>query len=475
MAIPLLSRRARDPVAEALSGERQDFIRDCADMGSERCDNYRLYGDYYDGRQRTRLVDRARLYLEQSGVKFSENIVETAIDKAARRFHVTGFQVDDDEPASDWLTQKRWGRQDELQGIVHTEVPKLGDGFVIVSWDEKRDRPRLTWNRPHLIKPCYDENGDMLHAVKKWSTSKRGPQNAAGVLIWRLNVYYPDRVEKWFSADRDGERWAPWRDDAAEAWPLPWTVSGALPGDGSDAEDPLGSPVVHFREKPKGQSFGRSRVRGMMSYQDELNKQVLDLFYVMDAQGWAWPWITGLTDADTVKLAVGDVLKIASSNARVGQLPAANPAPLLEAIDATLRRFSAKTDTPLFDLIKGTPPSGEALKTAVMGQTAYVKDAQSTHGHAWETVVSLAWRLSDLHGPDDVPAFDETADITTQWESTEPRSELLEAQTAMAYAELGVSNATLMRRFGFDPKDEAKLKAAEVPDAPPPPPAPGDL
>lgn len=458
MAIALPFRRAPTP---ELASERQEQIRELAVFEQDRLDDYRLADDYYDGRQRTRLVDRARTYLEASGIKFCENIVETAIDKAARRFHVSGFQVEDDEPASDWLTNRLWGKQDELQGVVHTETPKLGDGFVIVTWDTVQSKPRLTWNRPERIKPVYDENGDLDYAVKKWSTDKRGPVNPEGRLVWRLNVYYGDRVEKWFALDSEATMWAPWQDEAGEPWPVPWTESGALPTDGSLAPDALGCPVVHFREKPKGRKYGRSRVRSMIPYQDELNKQVLDLFYVMDAQGWAWPWVTGVSDAESLTLAVGDVLKLASENARVGQLPAANPMPLLEAIDATLRRFSAKTDTPLFDLIKGTPPSGEALKTAESGMVAYVQDQQFAHGHAWETVAALSWRLAGLYGDDTVPAFDAVADITTQWDSPETRNELTEAQTALALSEIGVSNHTLMRRFGFDPNEEADLKRQE--------------
>ncbi len=462
-------RRVFRGQAAGTEDDRQEFIRSCATFDSARLDGYHLYSNFYDGEQLTRLVDRARVYLEQGGVKFAENIVETAIDKAARRFHVEGFQVQDSEPASDWLTQELWGKHDELQGIVHSEVPKLGDGFVLVTWDEKRMRPRLTWNRPEKHKPVYDDDGEMLYDVKKWSTSKRGPLNPNAALIWRLNLYYPDRVEKWFSIDQDGENWSPWQDAADEPWPLPWTESGELPGDGSEAEDALGILVTHFREKPKGRTFGRSRVHGMIPYQNELNKQVLDLFYVMDAQGWAWPWITGLTDGDRVSLAVGDVLQIKDKDAKVGSIPAANPQGALEAIDATLRRFSAKTDTPLFDLIKGTPPSGEALKTAVLGQTAYVKDAQSTHGNSWENVVGQAWRLASIWGDDGVPPYDPVRDITTQWASTEPRSEETEAQTSIFYSELGVSNATLMRRHGFDPTEEAKLRALEAPDDPPSP------
>jgi hypothetical protein len=468
MAIPLLSRRATP------TDDQQDFLRACADLGDERLRDYRLYEDFYNGEQRSRPLARAREYLEAGGVRFAENLIETAIDKAARRFHVSGFQVEDNEDASTWLTQKLWGKMDELQGIVHTMTPMLGDGFVIVTWDAKLARPRWTWNRPHLMKPVYDDDGCLLYVVKKWSTSKRGPQNPRGALVWRMNIYRPDRVEKWFSVDSEGESWEAWRDAPGEAWPMPWTESGALPTEG-EADDALGINVIHFRERPKGRTYGRSRVRGMIPYQNQVNKQVLDLFQVMDTQGWQWPWITGLTDTEEISWAVGDILKISSAEAKVGFIPATDPKPMLDAIDATLRRFSLKTDTPLFDIIKGNPPSGEALKTAESGQTSYVKDQCSTLEHSWEAGAALSWRLASLFGGDDVPEYDATEDITAMWDSPETRNELAEAQVAVFLKDIGVSDATLMRRFGLDPEDEAALRKLELPVALPPPPDPATL
>jgi hypothetical protein len=104
---------------------------------------------------------------------------------------------------------------------VHLETLKLGDGFVIVDWDVIRARPRATWNHPRRIKPVYDdENGDeLLYVSKVWTTSRVSEQNQAGRTIRRLNLYYPERVEKWFSPDNGdggGSIWAPYLVDQDE-------------------------------------------------------------------------------------------------------------------------------------------------------------------------------------------------------------------------------------------------------------------
>jgi len=459
--------------SEEFSKERQTFVRECADFDSERLNRYRLYEDFYDGEQRTVLLERAKTYLERGGVRFSENVTELVVDTLADRLRLTGFQVEGNEAVSDWLTKTMWrrNRMAEKQGVVHTEVPKLGDGFLIVDYDEKLQMPRVAWNHPRLIKPVYDDGGDeMLYAVKKWPTSNRSASNPDGTLVTRLNIYLPDRVEKWFSLDSDDQNWAPWLEVESEQWPTPWTESGELPADGSEAEDPLGIPVIHFRNKPKGRRFGRSEVPGTIPYQLEINKQVVDLFYVMDAQGWQWPWVSGVGDLESFKLAIGDVIKLTNPEARAGQLPAADPRPLLDAIDSTYRRLAAKSRTPFHDLITGEIPSGESLKTAEGGLVKKAKDRQTTLGDPWSDTARLMWRLGAHYGSEGTPTFDALADITAVWDDPETRNEQAETNMLGVQVELlGRSRTSALRQLGLDPEEEAELRKKEQAEAPPDP------
>lgn len=467
---------------EELSKERQQFVREAADLGATRISRYRLYEDYYDGEQHTQLLDRAKRYLEQSGVRFAENIIELVIDTHASRLSVEGFQVEDNQTASDWLTKTVWprNRMGEKQGIVHTEVPKLGDGFLIVDWDEERDLPRIRWNHPRLIKVVYDDGDSetMLYAVKKWPTSCKCASNPAGQLVTRVNIYFPDRVEKWFSVDKDGENWAPWYDEESEVWPTPWTVSGELPTDGEDAEDPIGIPVFHFRNKPKGRLYGRSEVRGVIPYQAEINKQVLDLFYVMDAQGFQREYFTGVAESDNLTVAVGDIITLANPDAKAGQLTAADPRPALEAISATYQRLAAKSHTPVHDLDKGEPPSGESRKTAESGLVKKAEDSQETLGNSYADTMRMCWLLADTFSEKDVPKFDPDAEIETLWDDAEARNEQAETNTLAVQVEvLGVSQTSAQRRLGYDPDEERANreaeKAAEPEEAPLPEPPDG--
>lgn len=460
--------------------EQQDFLRGEADMIADRVDRYRLAEDYYDGDQRTELSARARKYLEASGMRFAENFCETVVDTMADRLKVVGLQVEDDEDASEWLNKRLWpkARLDEVQGVVHTETTKLGDGFVIVDWDAKAMRPRVRWNRPHIVKPTYDDgNMDLLHLSKVWPTSAVAPTNPDGKLISRMNLYFPDRVEKWFTTTAgDDAQWQPHLDDGDPSWPIWWTR------DLTETGEPLGIAAVHFRNKPKGRVFGRSELRGVIPMQDELNKLLIDLNEITDMMAGAQRWATGVTAEDgPLKVAIGEYLRATSPDAKFGQLDAADPTRVLATIESLLTRMAARSRTPLHDLsMKGQIPSGESLKTAEGGQVKKCIDRQITHGNGWQQVASLSLALQNAFGDEPVEV-DPDADITVVWDSPETRNEQAEALTLSTYYDLGLSRRTILREAGYDPDEEMAERAKEdaalapaPPDVPTNDPPPAD-
>ncbi|MCT7027908.1 hypothetical protein M1186_25535, partial [Salmonella enterica subsp. enterica serovar Minnesota] len=53
------------------------------------------FQNYYDGDQNVRLLERARTYLDNSGLGFCENFCEPVIDAYAERVELQGFTVED--------------------------------------------------------------------------------------------------------------------------------------------------------------------------------------------------------------------------------------------------------------------------------------------------------------------------------------------------------------------------------------------
>jgi hypothetical protein len=270
-------------------------------------------------------------------------------------------------------------------------------------------------------------------------------------------------VEKWFSPDNgaggDG-LWAPYLVDRDEAgnvtWPIPWTMNGSFDG------EPIGIPVFHFKEQPGAGMFGRSILRGVIPMQDGLDKQSVDLFYVMDQLGWRWPWVNGVTETNTasLKMAIGDVVRLPPDSV-MGQLEGQDPRPLTEVMDRQLARMAVRTATPLHALItSGDQPSGESRKMAESATVAAALDRHVYLGNPWEDLARMENRLAHVFG-DGVALIDPEAEIDAVWDSPETRDEKLEGESLLIDQELGASRASTLRKRGYDPDEEAKLRAEE--------------
>ena len=448
-------------------------------MGAGRTEKYKLYQDYYEGEHAIRLLDRARLYLEASGLKFSENFCEPIIDVYAERLQVTGFSAEDKAAAQtgvesdDQLELASWtdnlwesARLDLVQGTVHTTSILKGDAFVIPDWSKNKGRVCVYVNRPEIVKPVYsdEEPDELAYATKVWATSTVGPANPDSRPLIRLNVYWPDRIEKWFKLHKSEGKggWQPWpgEEGRPESWRVPWV--------GSD-DQPLGVPVLHFRHKALGGSFGRSELRSVIPQQDALNKQVVDLHDILDYMAWSQRYIIGQV-ADTVNLKPepGTYLQISDKDASVGQFEAADPKGVLDAIEQTVSRIARRSRTPLHLLLGGDMPSGESMRAAESGLVAKVEAAQTPFGCVWEDLIAMCVKIAAGNGDQTAARFAPRLPeivLKTQWADPLSRNEKEQAEAATLRKDLGVSEATILRELGYDPEQEAEQRAREGEDA----------
>src|SRR3990167_3294191 len=449
---------------EYIPGDVQDFLDECADMGANRLAAYSLYQEYYDGERGAKLRDRAREYLErQSGVPFCENFAEPVVDALAERLEVIGFSSSEanedtgDDPTGS-VVEEWWQRcrMDAMQGVVHTKTLICGDDFLIVEWHEEEEMPRFCLQKPHQIKVCYsdDDPGMIEYAVKVWNSRMKGPQNAAGKPVQRMNLYFPDRVEKWYRlTNGDGQGnggWEHWSDEGDMAWPVPWV---------SNDGEPLGIPVVHFRSKPLGDGPGRSRVKPVIPFQEQLNKYAADLNDLIDNHALPQDWATGVSGDMELKRVPGNVWKGTTDTVKFGRLDASPTTNLLEAIEGVLSRLARRSRVPMHLLTGGTPPSGESLKTSESGLVATAKAAQIAFGNSWEDAMMLGLRLAtafgDLELPDDLT-------LQTNWANPETRSDEADLNVATLKKSLGVSRYTLLTELGYDAEKEALLRQGEA-------------
>lgn len=497
--MPLLGLLARAfpmpfPAYTMAPAVQQEWLDRAADMGEQRLKDYALYDEFYDGEHGPELRDRAKQYLEgRTGVPFSENFAEPVVDTLSERLTVIGFTSSEarelpakpdpsdpekpaedpatpptpaateivDEPAAlceDWWQKLRL---DGKQGRVHTGALKRGDEYVIVDWDEKTGRPTFTRQLPEQCKVVYatDEPDTVAYAVKCWNTRRESKaSNPDGRPVTRLNIYWPDQIEKWVR-DADGAPWVRWIDDPdpetgeKTGWPTWWTDTV------DEAGDSFGVAMIHFRHMPRDDGQGRSRVRKAIPFQLELNKQCADLHDLVDNHGLPQDVITGIS-GDLEITRDGSLWKTPSAEANAFRLDVSPTDNILNAIEGTLSRLARRMRMPLHLLTGGTPPSGESLKTAESGLVSTAKACQTELGEAWEAAFLLGLRLNEAFGAEKLTVKDDLT-LEVQWENPETRSDEADLAVAEAKHRLGWSRHTLIQEMGGDPEKEAERRQAE--------------
>lgn len=450
-----------------------------ADMDSKRTDAYKLADRYYEGDQDTMLTDRAKQYLERSGLSYAENICAVVADAYAERLVIVGVTTSEDEKApeanpltgetppkpmdlADWLWRRVWdGSQgDERQIDIHNDVARRGDGFIIVDYDTEKLRPTIIRQLPETVK-CVYEDGVKVAAVKKWYTSEASPVNPEGRRVCRMNVYYPDRIEKWMRLHDNPSSsggWIEWVDEGDPVWPTDWI--------GPDGK-PLGIPVFHLANKPGDDAYGEYEHRQVIPLQDRLNKELLDLSAILDAMGAPQRWATGVEDTSQLKTAPGEVWTTGGENAKFGQFDPADPAGPLKSIESTITRSVKISRTPEYMLnLSGGTPSGEAVHASDRGLVSKIEGRQPKLGNQWAEVLRMATLValtfggtSDEEQPPVPIDVARRATININWKDPRTFNQLEHLQALQIMAELGIPQEYLWGRIeGIDVDQIKHLK-----------------
>src|SRR5947209_2668446 len=116
------------------------------------------------------------------------------------------------DPSAAIWTRSRMGLR---SGEVHKEALRAGDAYVIV-WPDANGRATLFPNRAANIAVQYDDEGtgDILWAAKWWTTGDKRV---------RVNLFYPDRIERYVSKSETGVVIA----DAKAFLPFEGEIAGA--------------------------------------------------------------------------------------------------------------------------------------------------------------------------------------------------------------------------------------------------------
>lgn len=127
--------------------------------------------------------------------EFAMNLCPAICDAVKDKLKITEFRIaagaDDVTSAARRIWQNN--RMGTRAGEVHKEALKNGDAYAIV-WPNSDGQVTIYPNKAANITAVYDEEspGKILWAAKYWRTPDKRT---------RLNLFYPDRIERYISAN----------------------------------------------------------------------------------------------------------------------------------------------------------------------------------------------------------------------------------------------------------------------------------
>lgn len=442
----------------------------------QHADDYRLASDYYEGKQRLVFAtDKFRNAFGQLFREFSINHCAVCVDVPADRLQIEGFKVlaegEADAPDAETTLDAKWqeiwrrNRMKKRSGEVHAEMLRSGDAYIIVDW--LNDKATIHPNVAGRCAVLYDEEtpGIVKQAARWWIV----PEAVGNRFCVRLNLYYPDRIEKYQSKPRTSTDLCT-RSNEYE----PISGDATVP-------NPYGKvPVFHFANNADTGCLGRSELASIIPLQDGLNKAVCDAMvgaeyavmgqrYVVnlsieeDANGRPIPpfrdglanlWVAPPpVDADGAPLPADQAPPVS-----FGQFTAANLEQLLSVKSEFRSDISTVSGIPAhyFMQAAGGWPSGEALKTAETRLAAKVADRQLSSGGVWEDVMRFCLQIE---GQDDVQ-------LETMWHETGPKDTTADVQNAAIKREkLDYPREVIWEELGAKPSEIEDWKQKKLDEA----------
>lgn len=235
---------------------------------------YNIYQAYWEGRHQLKFVspDWQQKYAQQvlTGAVLSirENLCPAVVTGFTDDIHVKSWGTSGDNADSDAEGLSR------LLGYLKRESWKCGDAFVLV-WPDKTGAVRPVFHRASQMAPHADpDNPAVLDwCAKIWTdgSSKRG----------RVNIYYPDRVERWETRDTLSG-------DTQASATLPEQPNAWRPC--TDSEGPVighhigAVPVCWLKlDADEPSSHGMSILNDIIPLQDGLNSSLANLLVNQEA------------------------------------------------------------------------------------------------------------------------------------------------------------------------------------------------
>lgn len=435
----------------------------------DRADRISLYRAYYDGRHRMPWsTDRWNAAFSSLFGRFRDNLCPAVVDAKADRIQLMNLSAGESDTAINTAINTIWQRErlESRQGEVTKNALKDGDAFVIV-WPDEANQARWYIQRGDRMAARYsnEPQGELEIAAKlwpadEWTTTER--------VKWRLNLYYPDRIERYITTAEVTNGDVPTK-------PASWEeYQPATPAEGDDDEgrpemrpvidNPYGRiPIFPFPNNADLGAYGRSELHDVIPMQDALNKSVANMLVAGEFVAWPQRVLIGVeVDVDEngqptgkeQRMALDRILTVGNPSAKVAEWAGANLQGFIAEQDSYRAEMARISRTPLhYLLLSGEFPSGEALDAAEQPLISQCNDRILTMRPAWSGAMEFALMIEGTTV--------EPGTVNAVFAPTKRVSPSQQAAELTLKKELGVPDEQLWREMGYDEDQIKEFTAAK--------------
>jgi hypothetical protein len=400
---------------------------------------------YYDGSQpEVFQSQRWNRIFRFENADFRFNFAKTVVDSVHNRLDVKQVQGVE-ESANNYLDTVFDQTDIKLDmNEIHRNALVYGDCYAIV-WPDANGVVAIDYNSPKTTTIVYDQENPRLKsfAAKIWQVETETEK------IIKLNLYYPDRIEKYEGrGDLEILTHAP-KLDLVETVRNPWNEI----------------PVFHFRtHKP----YGKPEHFDAYGPQDAINKLISTHMYTVDYQGapQRYALANGNNTAELEDFAEDDTARENLSSLQngpgqlwylqgvqsVGQFPAADPETFTKPVMEFVNAMASITSTPTHYFTKGSYiPSGEALRVSEAPLTKKVLNRQLAFGSTWRDLFKLMLRIEGI-----------TSDVEIVWSNPETIDSVDQWDIAVRKKSVGMPLEQILLELGYDAEIAAQVAEASI-------------
>lgn len=420
-------------------------IKKALDAITDRRNHYLIAESYYEGLQPELFSNDSWLKMFRIDNKhFRFNFAKSVVDAVSNRLEIANIVGVSDQANAE--INRIWEKNDlKLDANeIHRYSLMYGDSYAIV-WTDPTGEVTIDYNSPLTTIIIYDDENPRIKrfAAKLWQTTDSQGKNIA-----KLNMYYPDRIEK-YSAFGEID--------------MMMSASGFTPV--GIVENPWNEiPVFHFRTTKQ---YGRPEHIDAYGPQDAINKMLATHMTTVDYQGAPQRYaLSGggnssefedfdetATDTENLgKLKNGPgELWYLKGISKVGEFAPADHKVFTEPVREFIRSMASITNTPLHYFEKtGNVPSGEALRTAEAPLMKKVEDRQVAFGNAWRDMFRFILSVEGIE-----------SDVEVKWQAVESMDSLDAWEVAVKKRVVGVSLEQVLIEMGYDAEIAANISSAE--------------